>query len=111
MYSLVHKSKLPSLIKFIIYIILTITIVYWLLYLVYKILDILRALIHLFTDKGHFWFMILFIIALGIGVLFLMEYVIDVGYKPITLGIEWIKEQYEFVRGYVENIISSIKNK
>lgn len=38
-----------------------------------------------------------------------MEYVVDVGYKPISLVLEWIRDKYELVKAYVENLMNSIK--
>ena len=106
----IRESKMPMILKVAIYAVLLVTVVYWALWLAYKVVDVLRALVHTFTDKGHFWFMILFMIGLSIVILVLMEYgLIDAGYKPISEVLEWVRNKYEYVRGYIEAIIESIK--
>ena len=105
----IHESKMPFILKLILYIVLLITVVYWALWIAYKLIDGVRALLHLFTDKGHFWFMILFMVFLALGAMVVMEYVVDVGYKPISLVLEWIRDKYELVKAYVENLMNSIK--
>ena len=89
LYSLVHTAKMRKLIKILIYILLTLTLVYWIGWLLYKFLELLRKIIHCITEKEHWWFFLSCILLLAIGTFIVAQFVL--GLNPYGKIIDWFK--------------------
>ncbi len=103
MYKLIRQGNLPNWIKYIMYILLTVTCVYWVGYFLYKILNFIRFVLHTVTTKEHWWFTVFIVIGLAIALLIFMEYNSDT--KPITMFIEYLKEFIKNFREKIGNLI------
>ena len=99
MFKFIRESKMPKWLKFIIYTILIVSVIYWLGYLIYKIVDFLRFFVNSVTDKKMFWVSVGVMIICGIVTLIILEYNTDV--KLITDAWEWTKGVYETVKNKV----------
>lgn len=101
MYKIVSNSKLPKFLKILIYILLTLTCIYWIGYFTYKILDFIRIFLNYISSKEHWWAFLICFSILGIGTFLIAEFVFDLGWWEnienwfigIIKGIEiWFKE-------------------
>lgn len=75
MYRLIHNCGMPKWLKILFYIVLTITLIYWLLLGIYKILELLRFCINWVTDKNRWWIFITCIILALLVSLLMAEFV------------------------------------
>lgn len=97
---------MPNFLKVFLYILLTVTCVYWLCYLLYKFLEILRIILHTISERGHWWFMIFVIIAFAIATLLISQFVFDL--DPIGKFVEWIKINFQSFRNWLGNLVSGV---
>lgn len=97
MYRLIGNSKLPRFLKVLIYILLTLTCVYWIGYFTYKILDGIRKFLHYVSTKEHWWAFIICVAILGIGTFLIAEFVFKLGW-------------WEAIVNWFVNIYKSIEN-
>lgn len=102
MYKLIENSSIKNGFKIIIYILLTITCIYWLIYLIYKILDTLRIVLHTMTEKSHWWFFISLCIIFAIGTMVLLETTTEI--KPFTSLQRFFIDTFYAVKNWVIGI-------
>ena len=105
MYRLVRDSKLPSWLKVLINVALTLTVVYWLGYMVYKILDVFRLFLHTLTEKKIFWIEFGIVVIVFIGTCLYLQYNTDI--HPFTNAYEWLLNVFNLSRDYIANLIHS----
>lgn len=103
LYGVTHKSGLPKWLKVLIYIFLTITIVYWLCILIYKTLELFRFCIHWATDKGNWWLTLSISLIALIVCLCLAQFVW--GLNPFGNILEWIVNTFNNVVEWFKSII------
>lgn len=103
MYRWLNKSEIPIFLKVIIKIILTISCVYMLGYLIYKILDIARGLVHWISKKEHFWLFMACILVTGITAFLLAEFCL--GLEPYEKFIEWGMSKIQNFRDMIARFI------
>lgn len=98
MYRWLHNATMPKFLKVLLYILLTITCIYWILIATYKLLEIIRICIHFISDKRNWWTYVTCLLILGIGVLLAAQFLL--GLDPIGKMIESIKTAFDdFKRG------------
>ena len=104
MYRLIRNSEMKKPLKIILYILLSITCVYWLGFILYKILDLLRIILHNMTEKSHWWFFVIITIIFTLGALILLETTTDI--KPFTSLQHFIIDTFYMLKDWFTNIFS-----
>ena len=104
MYKFIKQSIMPRWLQILIEILLTLTVVYWLGYIVYKLIDILRILLHSMTEKKIWWVSLTIILGCTIATLLILEFTTDI--KPFTQFGNRIVMVYAQIRNYLGSLIS-----
>lgn len=100
MYRMVRESGIPKFIKLLIYILLTVTCIYWIGYFTYKILETVRICINGITkEKGRWWFFLLCCVMIFVAVCIAM------GWNPALELWEKSKVIFEEFRNELAEII------
>lgn len=103
MYRLIWKSKIPRIIKWLLYILLTITIIYWIIIMAYKLLDLMRRFLHFVSDKKNWWTFVCCVCILLIGTFIVAQFVL--GLDPMGKFINSIKEMIDNIRNSIGEAI------
>ena len=103
MYRIIRNSNIPKVIKWILYILLAITMIYWIIMLVYKILELIRRFLHFISDKRNWWTFVGCIIILLIGTFLVAQFIL--GLDPIGKFITSVNEMINNIRNNLGNII------
>lgn len=75
MYKLIRQGSMPKFLKILLYLLLTITCVYWISYFLYKILECVRICINGITkEKGRWWFFLLCLSILLISICIALKF-------------------------------------
>lgn len=106
MYKWVRDSRMPLIMKVIVYVMISVTLVYWLGWIVYKVIELCRKIVHWISKRENFWAIILVSIIL-VGIYLVREEI--KGDKPITQLIEQVKNYGRILIEYVKAVIESIK--
>lgn len=80
-------SKLPKWLKVVLVIISILTLVYWVGFIVIKILSAIRFILQEISKKEHWWFFIVTMLLVGIVALLLAQFVF--GLDPFGKLTEW----------------------
>ena len=88
MYKLIREGNLPNWLKALLYMLLTVSCVYWIGYFLYKILNFIRFILHSVSSKEHWWFTVFISIGVAVAFLLFLEYQTD--QKPLTQMLEWL---------------------
>ncbi len=107
MYKLLRDSSLPKWLKWLLYIVITITCIYWLGVMLYKLLEALRKFLHWASDKRNWWTFLTCIFILLIGSLLISQFAL--GLNPFGKFINWIVNQWTEFRNWLGSIVSSNK--
>ena len=105
MYKLIRECEMPSWLKVLINIFLTITVVYWLGYFIYKILNLVRLFLHTMTKKEIYWVSLGIIFICAIITLFILEFNTDI--KPFTQMWEWLCSIFNVTRDKIADVLHS----
>lgn len=105
MYKLIREGNLPSWLKVLINIALTVTVVYWLGYFIYKILNLVRLFLHTMTKKEIYWVSLGIIFICAIITLFILEFNTDI--KPFTQMWEWLCSIFNVTRDKIADVLHS----
>lgn len=103
MYRLIWKSKIPRIIKWLLYVLLTITIIYWIIIMAYKLLDLMRRFLHFVSDKKNWWTFVCCVCILLIGTFIVAQFVL--GLDPMGKFINSIKEMIDNIRNSIGEAI------
>lgn len=103
MYKYIRERKIPEWLKVLLNILITITIVYWLGYFIYKILDLIRLFFHTMTEKKVYWIALVIILICVTICLFFLEFNTNV--KPFTIAWEWLKITFNDSRDFIADFI------
>ncbi len=103
MYRLIWNSKIPKIIKWLLYILLTITIIYWIIIMAYKLLDLMRRFLHFVSDKKNWWTFVCCVGILLIGTFIVAQFVL--GLDPFGKFINSIKEMIDNIRNAIGEAI------
>ena len=104
MYKFIRQSVMPRWLQILIEVVLTLTVVYWLGYIIYKMIDILRIFLHSMTEKKIWWVSLCIITICAIITLLILEFATDI--KPFTHFGAWVVTMYNNVRNSLANLIS-----
>ena len=101
MYKIIRNcNSIPTWLKVLINVLLTVTVVYWLGYFIYKILEFVRFCINGITkEKGRWWFFILCCLILTISICLFM------GFNPFTELWDWLVSTYE---NLIQNVVDKL---
>lgn len=105
MYRWIKEKDLPKWLKILINVLITITIIYWLGFIIYKSLDMLRIFLHTVSETKIWWTSLVIIIACTITTLCILECFTNV--KPFTSCKDSIITWWNCVRNKIANIIGS----
>lgn len=105
MYRFIKNCAMPSWLKVLINILLTITVVYWLGYFIYKILDIFRLFLHTMTEKKIYWVCLCIIFICAVATLFILEFNTDI--KPFTTMWNWLYKIFNMTRDGIADFFHS----
>lgn len=94
---------LPSWLKNILIGISIITMAYWVLWAIYKALDLVRSLLHWFTDERTFNAFLLIVVALSVGAFVYAQFVL--GLDPFGKFVEFITPYYEELKQSLINLL------
>lgn len=103
MYRLINNSKIPRIIKWLLYILLTITMIYWIIMLVYKILELIRRFVHFVSDKRNWWTFVGCVIILLIGTFVVAQFVLEL--DPLGKFITSVNNMIDNIRNSIGNAI------
>ena len=105
MYKLIRESdKLPNWVKILLDILLTITLVYLIGFMVYKILDIFRLFLNTMTEKKVYWIALAIVTICAITTLCILEFTTEV--KPFTIMGNWFVDRFNDVRNSIADVIA-----
>ena len=96
MYRLIRNSNMPSAIKWILYILLAITMIYWIIILTYKILEYTRRFMSFVSEKRNWWTFVCCIFILLIGTFIVAQFVL--GLDPFGKFINSIIEKINEIK-------------
>lgn len=96
MFRYIHKTKLPKWLKILVYLLLTITIIYWLGVFIIKFLEFTRIIIHWTTEKRNWWTFLVCILLILIGSLIMAQGVL--GLDPIGRFKEILFDKWESIK-------------
>lgn len=94
MYRLIRNSNIPTAIKWVLYILLAITLIYLIITLTYKILEYTRRFMSFVSEKRNWWTFVCCIFILLIGTFIVAQFIfgLDPFGKFINSIIEKINE-------------------
>ena len=96
MYRLIRNSNMPTAIKWILYILLAITMIYLIIILTYKILEYTRRFMSFVSEKRNWWTFICCILILLIGTFIVAQFVL--GLDPFGKFINSIIEKINEIK-------------
>lgn len=89
-------SKLPKWLKVILVIISILTLVYWVSFIVIKILSAIRFILQEISKKEHWWFFVVTMLVVGIVALLLSQFVF--GLDPFGKVISWCVSIFDKIK-------------
>lgn len=101
MYRYLHKSNIPKWLKIIFYILLSITLIYWIIWLIYKGLEYTRKFLHWTTEPRNWWTFLVSILLVLVGSFLMAQFV---------LGLDPIGKLTKYITEIWGNIINNIGN-
>lgn len=105
MYKLLHNSSLPKIIKVLLYILLTLSCIYLIIILLYKLLEILRIIIHFISDKRNWWTFVVCILIVCIGAFIFAQFFL--GLDPYGKFIFYIQSLWKDFINSIINLLNS----
>lgn len=106
MYRLINNATIPKALKVLLYILLTLTCIYWISIMTYKILELLRKSLHWCSEKRNWWTFVVCIAILAIGSLLIAQYLLDL--DPIGKVVNWVVTNINEFRNKLGNIIIGV---
>lgn len=97
-------DKLPKPIRVIYYIILTITLVYWLYRFIKLILDLIQKIGSFIFEKRNYYTFVVCLLILCVGVLIASQFIF--GLDPIGKLGNWVVDRWNDFRQWCINLIS-----
>lgn len=103
MYKKISNSNLPKWFKILLYVFFTITMVYLVGWMVYKVLNAIRWIIHNATRPEVWWWTVVITIVAGISVLVIIQTQTDL--DPIGNVVRNILDKWQNFRNWLGSII------
>lgn len=98
-----NNGMIPRWLKVLIKILLIITVIYWFTILIYKLIDLIRSILHFITEKNNWWMFVICLVVLVVGAILLGEYYF--GLEPFAKIEAWFLEIVEQVRNFIRSKI------
>lgn len=105
MYKLLRESNMPKWLKWLLYIVITITCIYWLGIMLYKLLEILRKFLHWCSEKRNWWTFLMCVFIVVIGSLIVAQCFLKL--NPFGNFANWIVSKWNSFRNWLGSIVSS----
>lgn len=96
-------SRLPKWLRVVLMVISIITLVYWVGFALYKILEAIRIIMAYIFEKRNYWTFLICILLIAIGGLLLGEFYF--GLEPFNKIAQWFVDLYESVREWLRSLI------
>lgn len=97
-------SKLPKWLRVILIIVSIITLVYWLGFIVYKLLTAIRCVGAFIFEARNYWTFLGCILVLAIGTLIVAQYVL--GLDPLGQASNWVIDRWNDLKGFLIEAIA-----
>ena len=97
-------DRLPKWLRVILLLISIVTLVYWLGFMIYKILSAIRVIGAYIFEKRNYWTFLCCILILIVGGLLLAQYYFNL--DPFGKLLEWFNGQIEALREYLGGLIT-----
>lgn len=97
-------SNFPKWLKILLLIVSLITVVYWLGFVIYKILCGIRVIGAFIFDKRNYWTFLGCILILSVGALLLAQFYFDL--DPFGNLVNWCKNTFDNLRNYIGELIT-----
>ena len=96
-------NKLPKGLRVVIYVLLGLTVVFWVLFLLAQILEVVRKVVHWMSQKSVFWTGFYALVILCVGTFLVAEFVLHLGWwdKLVTFFTNWFNVVREFIGGKI----------
>nr|DAW58888.1 MAG TPA: hypothetical protein [Caudoviricetes sp.] len=96
-------NKLPKGLRVVIYVLLGLTVVFWVLFLLAQILEVARKVVHWMSQKSVFWTGFYALAILCVGTFLVAEFVLHLGWwdKLVTFFTNWFNVVREFIGGKI----------
>lgn len=94
---------MPKWLKVIINTVLTLTVFYWLGYMIYKVLSVIRYMLHTISEKNHWWFFLLCLFGTTLAIMIICE--LCTQWTPFTNMWNDIKNFVNWLRKIVADFI------
>lgn len=101
MYRYLNEKNLPKWLKYLLYVVLTLTLVYWLGILIYKILEAFRKFLHWASEKRNYWTFLFSVFIVLLGSLIMAQCVL--GLDPLGKLANYIVEMWENIKNSIGN--------
>lgn len=96
-------DRLPKAVRIIYYVLLGVTLIYWLYRAIVAVLDLIQTIgAFVFEKRNYYTFMVCLLI-LGIGVLFASQFIF--GLDPFGKLVNWFVERWNDFRAWCVNVI------
>lgn len=89
-------SRLPRWLRVFLIIASIITLIYWIIFITYKILCAIRVFGAFIFDKRNYWTFLFCIFILALGTLLISQFVLNL--NPIGKFVDFMLEQYNYIK-------------
>ena len=96
-------NKLPKGLRVVIYVLLGLTVIFWVLFLLAQILEVVRKVVHWMSQKSVFWTGFYALAILCVGTFLVAEFVLHLGWwdKLVAFFTNWFNVIREFIGGKI----------
>ena len=96
-------NKLPKGLRVAIYVLLGLTVGFWVLFLLAQILEVVRKVVHWMSQKSVFWTGFYALVILCVGTFLVAEFVLHLGWwdKLVAFFTNWFNVVREFIGGKI----------
>lgn len=101
----INESNMPKFLKILIEVLLTLTCVYWIGVLIYKILEGLRIFMHWTSDKRNWWTFLMCVAILVVGGLIIAQFFL--GLDPFGKMWQGILNTFNNFRNWLSGLIGT----
>lgn len=97
-------SNFPKWVKVLLLIVSLITMVYWVGFIIYKILSAIRSIGAFIFDKRNYWVFLTCILILVVGALLIAQFYFDL--NPFGQFYEWLLEQKDYTIQWIIDLLA-----
>lgn len=96
-------STLPKWLRIVLIILSIVTVVYWLGFVIYKLLVAIRYIGAFIFEKRNYWTFLCCLLILGVGILLAAQFIFNL--DPIGQVTNWIIERYNEFKSMIADFI------